>query len=123
MNLNEYQKFTASTAVYNREVNVGHYLHGTGLPEMYPVLALAEEAGEVAGKYAKFVRKHQDMHSQEEYRALMDAVVLELGDVLYNVSEIARQLDVPLQEVLDRNVQKLTDRKARNVIVGEGDNR
>ena len=123
MNLNEYQEFTASTAVYNREVTVGHYLHGTGLPEMYPVLALAEEAGEVAGKYAKFVRKHQDAHSPEEYGALVDAVILELGDVLYNVSEIARQLGVPLQVILDHNVQKLTDRKARNVIVGEGDNR
>lgn len=123
MNLNEYQKFTASTAVYCEQVCVGHTRDGTPMPEMYPVLALAEEAGEVLGKYAKFVRKHGQEHDNEQFLALTTSVVDELGDVLYNVSEIARQLGVPLQEVLDRNVRKLADRKARNVIVGEGDNR
>lgn len=130
MNLNEYQKFTASTAVYTTDVVVGYNGYQLGyetpsahMPEMYPVLALAEEAGEVAGKYAKYIRKHGAALDERARVELKTAVIDELGDVLYNISEVARQLGVPLQEVLDRNVEKLKDRVARNVIVGEGDNR
>jgi NTP pyrophosphatase (non-canonical NTP hydrolase) len=123
MNLNEYQEFTKSTAVYNTTVRAnGKGFTFSLFPEMYPVLALCEEAGEVAGKYAKFIRK-LDNSAKGDGDKLRSAVVDELGDVLYNLSEIARQIGVPLQQVLDRNVEKLTDRKARNVIVGDGDNR
>ena len=124
MNLNEYQRFTRSTATYNEDVVLNSADGHVHLPELYPALALAEETGEVLGKYAKFVRKFgSDADSHGSLLALKNGVIDELGDVLYNISEIATHLNIPLQQVLDRNVEKLTDRKARNVIVGEGDNR
>lgn len=45
MTINEYQEKAVSFAQY-------------GGNAMYPALGLAEEAGEVAGKVAKFIRKH-----------------------------------------------------------------
>jgi NTP pyrophosphatase (non-canonical NTP hydrolase) len=37
--------------------------------------------------------------------------------------DVARSLDVPLSEVLERNIAKLADRQARGVIQGAGDHR
>jgi len=82
---------------------------------MYPILALAEEAGEVVGKVAKAIRK--DVPVDKE------ALVKELGDVLWNVAEIATWLDTDLEDVAAGNIEKLADRDVRNVLVGEGDNR
>ena len=117
---NEYQEFTKSLAVYNTVIWATTEIDSAeeSLHYLYPVLALAEEAGEVAGKVAKYVRK-QDT----DYQALRAAVGKELGDVAYQLSETARQFGYSLQEIIDMNVEKLTDRKERGVLVGEGDNR
>ena len=122
---NDYQKFTHSLAVYNEDVeliikNDDEAFVSLPMAYTYPVLALAEEAGEVAGKLAKFIRKSK---GGVDPLALRDMVVKELGDVLYQVSETARQFEITLQDVVDVNVHKLTDRQDRGVIVGEGDNR
>ena len=93
-------------------------MHEESLHYLYPVLALAEEAGEVAGKVAKYIRK-----SDTDYHTLREAVGKELGDVLYQLSEAARQFGYTLDEIAEGNVAKLTDRQARGVLVGEGDNR
>lgn len=123
MTFAEYQEFTASLAVYNENlcayVDTGEgWLHEESLHYLYPVLALAEEAGEVAGKVAKYVRK-----SDTDYNTLREVVKLELGDVLYQLSEAARQFGYTLDEIAEGNVAKLMDRKDRGVLVGEGDNR
>ena len=50
-------------------------------------------------------------------------VTKELGDVLWYVANIARYLDVPLEEVAKMNLEKLESRNKRNLLHGEGDNR
>lgn len=119
---NQYQEFTRSLAVYNEDVSlfVDAGTTEVGLSFMYPVLALAEEAGEVAGKVAKYVRKSK---TELNYSKLRKDVLKELGDVAYQLSETARQFGLTLQEVIDANVEKLTDRQERGVLVGEGDDR
>jgi NTP pyrophosphatase (non-canonical NTP hydrolase) len=92
-----------------------HSFASYGDREIYPVLALAEEAGEVVGKFAKAIRKGVDVD--------IDAIKKELGDVLWNVAEIATILDIDLEEIAIGNIVKLSDREDRGVIVGEGDNR
>lgn len=111
-----YQQFTAGKAVYNEGVyyHVGDNLYHA--PWTYPVHALAEEAGEVSGKIAKFVRKG-GMDRQE----LAELVRPELGDLLFQLSETARMFGYTLQDIVDYNVAKLNDREERNVLVGEGD--
>lgn len=47
----------------------------------------------------------------------------ELGDVLWFVAMMARRLGFSLEEVMRRNLDKLADRQARGVIVGDGDKR
>lgn len=115
---NQYQEFTKSLARYNEEVyyKIGEDYHQA--PWTYPATALAEEAGEVAGKIAKYVRK-----KDTDLNALREAIAKELGDVAYQLSETARMFGFTLQDIIDMNVAKLEDRKDRGVLVGEGDNR
>lgn len=130
MTLNSYQDFTDTTAVYPVDAyiylpvigldgeEVPHELEGHQIPWLYPALALGEEAGEVLGKIAKFVRKKGRDTDQ-----LRELVKKELGDVLYQVSQLARQFDITLEELAQDNKAHLEDRKDRGVIIGEGDER
>ena len=121
MDFNEYQDRAIRFAQYPITATVESTSSVELLPYLYPVLALAEEVGEVSGKVAKYVRK-QD-YSEETYQALRLAVLDELGDVLWQLSAVAREFDLELGHIAERNLTKLEDRKSRDVIVGEGDNR
>ena len=120
LDFNEYQKKAHETADYpegkiiDTKEGVEHFVN-----YVYPALALAEEAGEVAGKYAKAVRDNAGVIDEERKRE----IVKELGDVLWFVSELCTSLNVPLAEVAQKNLDKLASRKARGVIHGSGDNR
>ena len=91
----------------------------TDNPIVYPALGLANEAGEVAGKVKKIMRDRQGHISDADRTAL----ALELGDVLWYVSEMCTRLGIRLEDVAHGNVAKLADRAARGVISGEGDQR
>lgn len=85
----------------------------------YPVMGLTEEAGEVAGKFAKIIRDKKGVITQED----KNEIVKELGDVLWMVSEIAQRLDCSLQHVAHVNIEKLASRLKRGKMKGSGDNR
>jgi NTP pyrophosphatase (non-canonical NTP hydrolase) len=104
-----YQRLAMKFAAY-KQSNVP-----TGIAELYPFLGLAEEAGEVAGKVAKAIRKG--------VRVDTDAMAKELGDVLWMVAACCEELEISMSDVAADNIIKLADRKSRDVIVGEGDDR
>ena len=85
----------------------------------YPVMGLTEEAGEVAGKFAKIIRDKKGVITQND----KNEIIKELGDVLWMVNEIALRLDCSLQHVAHVNIEKLTSRLKRGKINGSGDNR
>lgn len=114
MELNKYQREASKFARYGRV-------------ELYPFMALAEEAGEVMGKLAKYARKQGelpflgDMTPQAEQ--LRHDLKKELGDVQWQLSQCAAELGMSLEEIAQANLAKLDDRAARDVLVGEGDDR
>jgi len=83
----------------------------------YAVLGLAEEAGEVAGKFAKARRDGWDDER------LASEAIKELGDVLFMVAAVCTSLDVSLADVAQQNIDKLNSRLARGTISGTGDDR
>jgi NTP pyrophosphatase (non-canonical NTP hydrolase) len=88
-------------------------------PIVYPTLGLANEAGEVAGKVKKIFRDRGGVLTDADREAL----TLELGDVLWYVSELCTQLGISLEDVAEANIAKLRDRAERGVLGGEGDRR
>lgn len=104
MGFNKYQEQAAETAIYDDRI-------------VYPALGLANEAGELAGKVKKWMR-----HDYDE-TVLRDQAVGELGDVLWYIAAIATDLGLSLEDIAKHNIAKLNDRKARNVIQGDGDER
>lgn len=106
--LRQYQKFTRSTAIYPgaQKGSVGAI--------MYCALETADEAGEVAGKIKKMYRDGK--LDKEELQK-------EIGDVMWPLARLADELGMDLQECLNRNVSKLSDRSDRGTLQGSGDNR
>jgi len=104
----DYQVRTRDTAVYPRE----HAL-------VYTILGLTNEAGEVAGKLKKLIRGDK----LPEGPAWEDVIGDELGDVLWYLARVADELCINLDDIAEKNLQKLESRKARNVLKGSGDNR
>jgi NTP pyrophosphatase (non-canonical NTP hydrolase) len=109
LDFSAYQQAAARTG---GEVQVDH-------PIVYPTLGLANEAGEVAGKVKKIFRDRGGVITDADREAL----ALELGDVLWYLSELCTRLGIPLEEVAAKNIAKLADRAARGVISGDGDHR
>jgi NTP pyrophosphatase (non-canonical NTP hydrolase) len=91
----------------------------TDHPIVYPTLGLVNEAGEVAGKVKKIFRDHGGEITEADRAAL----VLELGDVLWYLTQICTELDVTLADVATANLEKLASRAARGTIRGDGDDR
>jgi NTP pyrophosphatase (non-canonical NTP hydrolase) len=83
------------------------------------VLGLVGEAGEVADKYKKIIRDNSGIVTAEHKAE----IARELGDVLWYVATLARYIDLPLSEVADQNLAKLSARKAEGKIHGTGDHR
>ena len=105
-----YQQLAHSTSL-NTEI------HGDKV--LYPALGIADEAGEIAGKFKKLFRDKGG-----EYDEMFKAdIVKEMGDVLWYLAETATQLDISLEEIATKNIDKLLSRKERNVLQGDGDNR
>ena len=86
---------------------------------MQQVLGLADESGEVQSIFKKWIRD-QDADLQKLDLA---NVKKELGDVLWYIAAIADDLQIPLSEIAQTNIDKLASRHNRGTLRGSGDNR
>nr|DAU46638.1 MAG TPA: NTP-PPase-like protein [Caudoviricetes sp.] len=109
MNFNEYQKLALTTAINHDSPNEIYHL----------ALGLAGETGEVMEKLKKVVRDNNAVITPEKAIELQK----ELGDILWYMAVFADYLGIEFDDVARMNVEKLQDRKKRNVLSGSGDNR
>lgn len=108
MNFKEYQEKAVSTAIYKDSHKI-----------TYPALGLGNEVGEVQGKIKKVLRDNNGDFSPEWTTKIAD----EIGDVLWYMAALCRDLNIQLSDVAQNNLKKLEDRQKRGVIGGSGDNR
>lgn len=113
MTFDEYQKQALTTAHTDPA-----YL-GTLMEKTIWVMGIAGEAGEVVEKWKKIVAYKEGAIPAE----VREDLKKELGDVVWYIAVFADSLGLSFEEVMQLNVKKLTDRKARDVIKGAGDNR
>lgn len=103
MQLNEYQEWTKTTAIYPPDFAL-----------MYLLLGLGSEVGEVQDKIKKFIR--DDTLDSE-------AFLLEVGDCFWYLVRILDEVGVSAEDVLQMNHDKLESRKKKKTLKGEGDYR
>ena len=103
MDFETYKEWTRTTAVYPKDIE-----------EQYLVLGLANEVGEFLGKCKKELRGDG---------VTLEDKVGELGDVMWYIARLFDHYDLTQADVLHQNFLKLTDRKKRGVIKGDGDKR
>lgn len=106
MNFKEYQKRANATAIYDTKFSI-----------LYPTLGLTGEAGEVADKVKKIIRDGKSIIDERV------EIAKELGDVLWYLAAVSRDIGVTLEDVAMMNIEKLEDRKERGTLQGNGDNR
>lgn len=109
MTFEEYQTEARKTAIYpNLDNNF-----------IYPTLGLAGEAGEVAEKIKKVLRDSNGIVSPEK----KEEITKELGDVLWYVANLSKELEIAMDDVATQNIIKLKSRQQRGELHGNGDNR
>ncbi len=106
MELNEYQNEARKTAIYPTSEGI-----------VYCILGLGNEAGELQGKYKKFLRDDSD------WGDVRRQLIAELGDVLWYAAMLAEELNIGLGTVAELNLEKLNSRQQRGTLGGSGDNR
>jgi NTP pyrophosphatase (non-canonical NTP hydrolase) len=102
LDLNTYQEYAYGTSVYKDHMKIG------GLT--YTILALCGETGELANK----LKKHLRAGTQPDNAVLAD----ELGDVLWYVSAVAKELGLKLDQIALMNLGKLQQRREEKLKVG-----
>ena len=118
--LDEYQNAAVGLAVYPP---------GIGL--IYCTIKQGGESGEFSEKVGKGLRNGQIRiipgAGNQVYMsmdpALRKPLALELGDNLWYIAALAKELGFTLEEIATMNLDKLNGRKERSTLVGEGDNR
>ena len=102
MTLNEYQELAFNTAMESAK------------NPAYMISNLTSEAGEVAGKYAKWIRD-----------GVLDEVGMqkEAGDVLWQIAGLSTVMGWSLADIASQNLKKLAERQANNALKGSGDER
>ncbi len=109
MNFKQYQTEATKTATYP---NVGNNF-------VYPTLGLAGEAGEVAEKIKKVLRDKGGIIDDQTKQDICK----EIGDVMWYIAALCNELEVEMNDVAVMNINKLFDRRDRDKIHGEGDDR
>lgn len=97
----EYQNKAKETAIFPKK---------DALP--YLALGLVSEAGEVASKVKKLIRDGTESD-----------IASEVGDVLWYCAMLASEMNVSLGKTMEKNLEKLNDRKKRGALQGSGDTR
>lgn len=113
MNINDYSKQALTT------LHSEHGINDMDATLLSQVFGLVGESGEVAEKFKKLIRDKQGVLGDQDKQEILK----ELGDILWYVNSVASLLDSSLEEVAQKNLDKVLSRKARGVTSGSGDNR
>lgn len=92
---------------------------------------LCSEAGEVFGQLTKIRRLSYKIQKglvpnadAAKIPEMWEKLYKELGDVQFYLAAISNEVMKPLDKITDENIEKLEDRKRRDVLTnGQGDNR
>lgn len=103
MHMNTYQYKADETALYDSK--------------WYPRVSLMVEAGELVDLWTK-----HELRGDKQPPDLKE-IISEAGDVLWNLSQILKDMGISLEQVAEANLRKLQSRQERGVLRGSGGDR
>lgn len=104
--MKHYQEMAKKTAIYQQKI-------------WYPVIGLGGEVGELLNKCKKVLRDASGYFEPDA----VEAIKLEMGDILWYLSMLATDLGIDMEDVATANIQKLQQRLTEGTISGSGDQR
>lgn len=107
MDLNEYQKRIEDTWISNP------------CDTERIVLGICGETGEIAEKFKKYYRGDYE----NDYENFLKSISKEIGDVQYYLAKLCNEYNLNMQDILEENIKKLSDRQKRGKLKGNGDER
>lgn len=130
LTFDQYQRETDTTAIYKAKIEAFIVSLGIRDPEKelqlqnllefcYVVMGLVGEAGEIANKAKKIIRDRGSVVPEE----VKDDMCKEGIDVNWYNNQLFNLFGRRFEDFCQQNLDKLADRRARNVIGGSGDNR
>ena len=119
MDLKEYQERARTTAQYP-EVD-----SGSKWSINYCIVSLGGEVGELQNKWKKVLRgdKYLPGDGPSEIVSIRELLSSEIGDALWYLAMLAKELGTTLDEIAEMNLAKLKSRQDRGVVKGSGDKR
>ncbi|MBY9001992.1 MAG: nucleoside triphosphate pyrophosphohydrolase family protein [Candidatus Heimdallarchaeota archaeon] len=93
--------------------------HGISPAWLYYVLGIAGETGELIEKIKKHFRDDYGKMTPER----LNQIIKESGDAIWYLARLLDTLGIDFSDVAEENIRKLLDRKERNKLHGEGDER
>lgn len=135
MNLNEYVKLAKQTNLITLDSHPQTAIQ-------HQMIGLIGEIGELFEKlkkyerdisplenfmnipvYSKYLRYEEYEKDMQEYQKRYESLVKEFGDVFWYLCILGDMLDLDLDFVLQKNIEKLQERLKKNTIQGSGDDR
>lgn len=122
MTFKDYQEQAFSTADYPE------YGTGSFLAINYLILGLGGEGGECVEKWKKLLRNNYSEALIKDFKntiteEMKRKIISEVGDSLWYIAVLAKELGFTMDEIAQMNLDKLKDRQERGVIKSEGDDR
>ena len=96
-------------------------LYSEGLPVerlLTAAVGMSAESGEFTEIIKKILFQGKPVNEENLFH-----LKRELGDVMWYCAMLAKEVDMNLGRIMEENLDKLADRKARNRLQGDGDNR
>ena len=113
MNIQDYSSQAITTLLGDHDITD---MDATLLSQVFGLMG---ESGEVAEKFKKLIRDKKGVISDED----KVEIIKELGDILWYINSVSHLLGSSLEEVAEKNLDKVLSRKQRSKTQGSGDNR
>lgn len=107
-----------ANSIKNPDVTGGENLNLNKLGLVYTTLGLIGEVGELCGKVKKLMETTAEINEEQ-----LEILNGEIGDILWYIGNITKELKIDLDKCAQKNIDKLNSRKERGVLQGSGDNR
>lgn len=108
---------------WHKDVHEVKLTDGSMTPQIseaaYMYIGLNGESGELGEKLKKIIRDNKCSYTEHD----KELICKELGDILWYLTGLAETFGISIQEIIEKNWEKIMSRQERGKLHGSGDER